>query len=170
MAVYLQRPDQHVSNMKVRYLSTQLMDGVLLLSQNGRLINDLLTFFSIARSRIFNACGKRSVRKWRMWDCKSIFAAHIYLVVETGRAPSQHRLIVSLSCHFVGLRRGTPRLYNWMKRLMRVPVRISMWQFVNWSPWESIISGQSTSRLLKTKEKNSNRLSASDLLKNGLLF
>ena len=45
MAVYLQRPDQHVSNMKVRYLSTQLMDGVLLLSQNGRLINDLLTFF-----------------------------------------------------------------------------------------------------------------------------
>ena len=45
MAVYLQRPDQHVSNMKVRYLSTQLMDGVLLLSQNGRLINDLLMFF-----------------------------------------------------------------------------------------------------------------------------
>ena len=44
MAVYLQRPDQHVSNMKVRYLSTQLMDGVLLLSQNG-LINDLLMFF-----------------------------------------------------------------------------------------------------------------------------
>ena len=38
-------PDQHVSNMKVRYLSTQLMDGVLLLSQNGRLINDLLMFF-----------------------------------------------------------------------------------------------------------------------------
>lgn len=31
--------------MKVRYLSTQLMDGVLLLSQNGRLINDLLMFF-----------------------------------------------------------------------------------------------------------------------------
>ena len=25
MAVYLQRPDQHVSNMKVRYLSTQLI-------------------------------------------------------------------------------------------------------------------------------------------------
>ena len=45
MAVYLQRPDQHVSNMKVRYLSTQLMDGVLLLSQNGRLFNDLLMFF-----------------------------------------------------------------------------------------------------------------------------
>lgn len=45
MAVYLQRPDEHVSNMKVRYLSTQLMDGVLLLSQNGRLINDLLMFF-----------------------------------------------------------------------------------------------------------------------------
>ena len=45
MAVYLKRPDQHVSNMKVRYLSTQLMDGVLLLSQNGRLINDLLMFF-----------------------------------------------------------------------------------------------------------------------------
>ena len=45
MAVYLQRPDQHVSNMKVRYLSTQVMDGVLLLSQNGRLINDLLMFF-----------------------------------------------------------------------------------------------------------------------------
>ena len=45
MAVYLQRPDQHVSNMKVRYLTTQLMDGVLLLSQNGRLINDLLMFF-----------------------------------------------------------------------------------------------------------------------------
>ena len=45
MAVYLQRPDQHVSNMKVRYLSTQLMDGVLLLSQNGRLINGLLMFF-----------------------------------------------------------------------------------------------------------------------------
>ena len=45
MAVYLQRPDQHVSYMKVRYLSTQLMDGVLLLSQNGRLINDLLMFF-----------------------------------------------------------------------------------------------------------------------------
>ena len=45
MAVYLQRPDQHVSNMKVRYLSTQLMDGVLLLSQNGRLINDLLMLF-----------------------------------------------------------------------------------------------------------------------------
>lgn len=45
MAVYLQRPDQHVSNMKVRYLSTQLMDGVLLLSQNGRLVDNLLTFF-----------------------------------------------------------------------------------------------------------------------------
>ena len=37
--------ERHVSNMKVRYLSTQLMDGVLLLSQNGRLINDLLMFF-----------------------------------------------------------------------------------------------------------------------------
>lgn len=45
MAVYLQRPDQHVSKMKVRYLSTQLMDGVLLLSQNGRLVDNLLTFF-----------------------------------------------------------------------------------------------------------------------------
>ncbi len=45
LAVYLQRPDQEVSNKTVRYLSAQLMDGVLFLSQNGRLINDLLTYF-----------------------------------------------------------------------------------------------------------------------------
>ena len=65
MAVYLQRPDQHVSNMKVRYLSTQLMDGVLLLSRTDG-SSMTCSRFSIARSRIFNACGKRSVRKWRM--------------------------------------------------------------------------------------------------------
>ena len=38
-----------------------------------------------------------------------------YLVVETGRAPSQHRQIVFyLIYHFAGMRRGTPRLYNWI--------------------------------------------------------
>ena len=63
MAVYLQRPDQHVSNMKVRYLSTQLMDGVLLLSQNGRLINDLLMFFD---------CQLKDIQRLREEKCEEM--------------------------------------------------------------------------------------------------
>ena len=64
MAVYLQRPDQHVSNMKVRYLSTQWMGFCFYPRTDGSSMT--CSRFSIARSRIFNACGKRSVRKWRM--------------------------------------------------------------------------------------------------------
>lgn len=45
LATYLQHPDQQIKNKKVRFLSAQLMDGVLFLSQNGRFINDLLMFF-----------------------------------------------------------------------------------------------------------------------------
>lgn len=65
MAVYLQRPDQHVSNMKVRYLSTQLMDGFCFYPRTDG-SSMTCSCFSTASLRIFNACGKRSVRKWRM--------------------------------------------------------------------------------------------------------
>ena len=49
--------------MKVRYLSTQLMDGVLLLSQNGRLINDLLMFFD---------CQLKDIQRLREEKCEEM--------------------------------------------------------------------------------------------------
>ena len=40
--------------------------------------------------------------------------SYFHPVVETGRAPSHYRLMCILSYHLEGMRRGTPRLYNWV--------------------------------------------------------
>ena len=45
LLVGLKLPWIQIAPILYRCMATQLMDGVLLLSQNGRLINDLLMFF-----------------------------------------------------------------------------------------------------------------------------
>ena len=62
----------------------------------------------VAHYTLYNIVKARGIRK----DISRLYYFHP--VVETGRAPSYYRLMCILSYHLEGMRRGTPRLYNWV--------------------------------------------------------